>query len=132
MPRKSNGENLQKKKARNELERVDALQKSGDEFVKKYMVVKAIKKAYQGYIRRGKVFLQQLVSKRREMQGHMCEDKEVDLPADELEVAFDNPPNKYSATVVEMFITQKCVKESRKGQTAEGIHAAWCEYWDKM
>jgi hypothetical protein len=130
MPRKSNP---QKKRARNELERANVLQKSGDEFVKKYTVVKATSKAYQGYIRRGKAFLQQLVVKRRETEeGHTCKDEEIDLPVDKLEVAFDNPPNKYSAIVIEMFITQKCVKESRKGQTAEGIHAAWCEFWDKM
>ena len=133
MPRKSNGgSSPQKKKARNELERADVLQKTGDEFIKKYTVVKATSKAYQGYIRRGKAFLKQLVSKRRETEGHVHEDQEVDLPPNKLEAAFDNPPNKYSAIAIEMFITQKCVRESRKGQTAEGIHAAWCGYWDKM
>ena len=48
MPRRSNPE---KKRAQNELEHADMLQKSGDEFVKKYTIVKATSKAYQGYIR---------------------------------------------------------------------------------
>ena len=132
MPHKSNRGNPLKKKARNELECADVLQKTGDEFVKKYTVVKAMSKAYQGYIRQGKAFLKQLVSKRREAEGHVHEDQEVDLPPNELEAAFDNPSNKYSAIMIEMFITQKCIRESQKGQMAEEIHAAWCGYWNKM
>ena len=132
MPHKGNQGNPLKKKARNELKHADVLQKTGNEFVKKYTVVRATSKAYRGYIRRGGAFLKQLVSERREAEGYVHEDQEIDLPPNELEAAFDNPPNKYLAIVIEMFITQKCVRESRKGQTAEGIHAAWCGYWDKM
>ena len=48
MPHRSN---LEKKRAWNELEHVDMLQKSGDKFVKKYTIVKAMSKAYKSYIR---------------------------------------------------------------------------------
>ena len=100
------------KKAQNELKCANVLQKTGNKFIKKYRVMKVTSKTYQEYIRQGKAFLKQLILKQREMEGHVHEDQEVDLPPDKLKAAFDNPSNKYSAITIKIFITQKCVRES--------------------
>jgi hypothetical protein len=54
------------------------------------------------------------------------------IDTDLLAKAFSKPPNKYSATALEMFITQKCLVEKLKKSTAEGIHGAFAKYWDTM
>jgi hypothetical protein len=86
-------------------------------------------RAYHGYITRGKKFLSDIVAKRHETKEFICSQG---IPTDELEKALDNPPNRYSAIVVEMWITQKCFAEGMKEGVAMGIHAAFCKYWDEM
>ncbi|KAF8327307.1 hypothetical protein F5887DRAFT_1077645 [Amanita rubescens] len=59
--------------------------------------------AYRGYITKGKEFLALMVKARRENQ----EKDEIDT--DLLEKAFDNPPNRFSAKALELFLVHKCL-----------------------
>ncbi|KAG6834956.1 hypothetical protein H0H93_006101, partial [Arthromyces matolae] len=97
--------------------------------VEKYTSVKNTSKSYAGHIRRCKAFLAADIKKRREDGVVVCV---LGIPTDELEKALKNPPNQYSAMVVEMFISEKCFNEKLKKGVAEGIHAAFCWYWDNM
>jgi len=84
---------------------------------------------YKGYIKNGKEFLARLIEK-RQREDITAEDK---LETDGLEKAFDdNKPNRYSATALELFLTQKCLSEGNGLSTAHGIQAAWASRWDKM
>lgn len=86
-------------------------------------------KAYRGYIKNGKTFLTELIAKRQQ-DDKSEEDRQE---TDGLGEAFNaNRPNKYSAIALELFLTQKCLHEGRGTSTANGIHAAWTSYWDKM
>jgi hypothetical protein len=90
-------------------------------------------KAYAGYFVRGSEFLAEIVGERRKKEA---EDAEWVCPqgiaTDLLEKAFDNPPNKYSAVALELFITQKCIVENLGKSTAQGIHGAFAKHWDNM
>lgn len=101
--------------------------------ITKYNDVKNTVSSYKGQIARGKAFLTELVEKRRgDVKGNDgCKDLDG-ISTDELEVAFDNPPNKLSAFALEMFLVQKCFNENRKKSTAESIHGAFAKYWDTM
>jgi hypothetical protein len=60
--------------------------------------------------------------------GNDLDDVDVDL----LEKAFENPPNKYSVSAMELFLVQKCCTEALSPSTAFGIQGAFCDYWDNM
>lgn len=117
------------KKTHNEESRFSALAKITKASVEKYNKVKNTSTAYLGNIRRCKEFLAQQIKIRRESHVIICE---LGIPTEELEKALDHPPNEYSAMVIEMFITEKCFMRNCKEQVAEGIHAAFCRYWDTM
>jgi hypothetical protein len=90
---------------------------------------KATKSNYEGYIKRGKEFLALLVEGRR-AQGDSSMDG---LDTNVLEKAFDdNQPNEYSATALELYLTEKCFNEGHGKSTANGIHSAWADHWDNM
>ena len=55
-----------------------------------------------------------------------------DIDIDKMEKAFDNPPNKYSVMVLELYLVQKCLTEKKGKSTASGIHGAFTDYWDNM
>lgn len=119
----------EKKKTKNEAARFDTLAKMTCVNIDKYNKVVNTSKAYLGNMKRGREFLAAEITQRRERGIAICE---LGISTDELEKALDNPPNQYSAMVVEMFISQKCLKEDCGHQVAEGIHAAFCRYWDTM
>lgn len=63
-----------------------------------------------------------------------CEEPVNDV---ELAAAFKNPPNQYSALVVELFISHKCIPTEEgqkvcKFQTADSISSAMKKFWDRM
>ncbi|KAJ7858328.1 hypothetical protein B0H13DRAFT_2571611, partial [Mycena leptocephala] len=91
-----------------------------------YTNAKKTTEAYEGYLSRGREFLQCRKDEARESWVHPQDHIDTDL----LAKAFSKPPNKYSATALEMFITQKCLVEKLKKSTAEGIHGAFAKYWD--
>jgi len=98
-----------------------------DACLEEYGKSKNTKRAYKGHLARGKQFLQDMVAERRADGA----DKD-NIDTNILAKAFDNPPNKYSAMALELFITQKCFSEGCGKSTCEGIHATFAAYWDEM
>ncbi|KAF5387172.1 hypothetical protein D9615_002091 [Tricholomella constricta] len=127
--KQARGKQSVKKKTKNEAARLETLAKIAHENVTKYNKVIHTNAAYEGNIRRGKEFLAMLIAQRKEDKIVVCEQG---IPTEELEKALDDPPNQHSAMVIEMFIAQKCMVEGYQHQVAEGIHAAFCWYWDTM
>ncbi|KAF8904708.1 hypothetical protein CPB84DRAFT_1677144 [Gymnopilus junonius] len=98
--------------------------------VAKYKTIKNTKDAYNGYIGRGRKFLEGLIVQRKANgEGEVCMDG---IQTAELEKALDGLPNRHSAQVLELFLIQKCFVEDRGVSTADGIHGAFCELWDSM
>jgi hypothetical protein len=83
---------------------------------------------YNSYIKRGKQFLKDLVTDRHEQGVTSAQG----VPTKELEQAFTGLPSKWSYYALNLFITQKCFAENCQQSTADGIHAAFCRYWDEM
>lgn len=99
--------------------------------VAQYNTVKNTATAYKGYVARGRKFLQRLVAKHQKGEGDADLPGE-DIPIDELEKAFDKPPNRWSALALELYIVEKCYNEGYGESTADGIHGAFAELWDTM
>lgn len=99
-----------------------------DENLKQFGKAKNTRKAYSGYLARGQCWLGQIVEDAREMGLEEFEGMSIDG----FKAAFDNPPNRHSATALELFLVQKCFTEGLKEGTADGIHAAFTEYWESM
>ena len=96
---------------------------------KEYGQPKKTRKTYELYVKNGKAFLSELIAKQR-ADTHLVTDNII---TDELEKAFDgDKPNRYSADVLELFLTHKCFNEGRGESTADGIQGAWAAYWDNM
>jgi hypothetical protein len=119
-----------KKKSRSSTSSLKTLQKVRNQKVKEFSTVKNTNNAYNGHVARGVAFLKVLVKDRQENgEGIMCS---LGIPTDELEKAFDRPPNRYSAMALEMFLVQKCFTDGLGSSTADGIHGAFAAYWDTM
>ncbi|KAF8071966.1 hypothetical protein FPV67DRAFT_1779081 [Lyophyllum atratum] len=86
--------------------------------------------AYKGHLARGRTFLKELVSEKRKTGNNDVGSGDINI--DLLEKAFDNPPNRFSAHALELFLIQKCVVENLKTCTAHGIQAAFADLWDNM
>lgn len=85
---------------------------------------------YASYLKRGCAFLAQMVDEKRQNTGRELQEQGINR--DELAKAFDNPPNKYSAMVLEKFMVEKCLHENLGKSTHDGVHAAFKRYWDNM
>lgn len=76
-----------------------------------------------GHVARGMAFLKAVVKERQENgEEMMCG---LGIPTDELEKAFDKPPNRYSVMALEMFLVQKCFTDGLGESTATGIHGGF-------
>lgn len=85
------------------------------------------RKTYDGYIQRGKKFLEDVIAQ------HRAKDGTNQIETNELAKAFnDDKPNKYSAIALELFLTPKCLTEDNGISTAEGIRGAFSDYWENM
>ncbi|KAK6969257.1 hypothetical protein R3P38DRAFT_3337113 [Favolaschia claudopus] len=93
---------------------------------------KNIKNNYKGYYDRGIKILKDVVAERRSQEkkspGSLTDGIDTDL----LEKAFTGKPNKHSVYALEMYLTQKCVVEDHGKSTADGIHGAMVNYWDRL
>lgn len=119
-----------KKKSQSATSSLKTLQKVRNEKVSEFSTVKNTNNAYNGHVARGMAFLKEIVKDREENgEGTMCS---LGIPTDELEKAFDKPPNRYSALALEMFLVQKCFTEDLGISTAYGIHGGFAAYWDTM
>ncbi|KAJ7938789.1 hypothetical protein B0H13DRAFT_1851373 [Mycena leptocephala] len=109
------------------------LGKSTQEARATYTNAKKTTEAYEGYLSRGRDFLELCVAQRRKDEARESWVHPQDhIDTDLLAKVFSKPPNKYSTTALEMFITQKCLVEKLKKSTAEGIHGAFAKYWDTI
>jgi hypothetical protein len=109
---------------------LQALQKTRTASQNEFGRSKSTKSNYAGYIKRGKIFLADIVAERRANgEGVVCKEG---INTDLLEKAFENPPNKYSAMALELFLVQKCFTENWGKSTGDGIHGAFADYWDHM
>ena len=124
-----------KKKTRNATSSLETLQKIKKSSRAEHGRPKRTRDNYAGYVERGKVFLEDLVA---EMRGNInridntLDSLDNDIDIDKMEKAFDNPPNKYSVMVLELYLVQKCLTEKKGKSTASGIHGAFTDYWDNM
>lgn len=109
--------------------RLETLREIQESNVQKYNKVKNTDSAYTGYLKRAREFLNAQVEDRVKRGVTLCE---AGIVTADLAKAFDMPPNKYSAMAIEMYMSHKCFEEGRGKRTAEGIHAAFCRYWDEM
>ena len=124
-----------KKKTRNATKSLETLQKIKKSSRAEHGRPKRTRDNYAGYVERGKAFLEDLVAERRENVdriGDRLDSQDDDIDIDLMEKAFDNPPNKYSVMVLELFLVQKCLTEKKGKSTATGIHGAFTDYWDNM
>jgi hypothetical protein len=124
-----------KKKTRNATSSLETLQKIKESSRIEHGRPKRTRDNYAGYIERGKAFLTDLVAERRGDVNKLpvdSLDSDDDIDIDMMEKAFDNPPNKYSVMMLELFLVQKCLTEKRGKSTATGIHGAFSDYWDNM
>lgn len=95
-----------------------------EEFVK----VKCTCEQYERYLCQGKEFLEACIKqwwKTFALQKDRIND-------DLLAKAFDAPPNKLSATALELFLIEKCLHKGLGEGTGISIHAAFAWYWDNM
>jgi hypothetical protein len=91
---------------------------------------KNTRKAYKGHLDRGQRWLAATVAARREAgEGGTCS---LGICTDELEKAFQKPPNKYSAMALEMFLVEKCFNQNLSSSYGDGIQGAFAKFWDKM
>jgi hypothetical protein len=125
-----------KKKTRNATSSLETLQKIKESSCAEHGRPKRTRDNYAGYVERGKTFLEGLVAERREnfdcVDTNNLDSLDNDIDIDMMEKAFDNPPNKYSVMVLELYLVQKCLTENRGKSTAAGIQGAFTDYWDNM
>jgi hypothetical protein len=114
-------------KAAPTISQLEAGKKAGK---KRYRNAKKTDEAYLGYIKRGKEFLVKLV---KGLGDHGEDGKPVSkTKLMRYTEAFENPPNEFSAEMLEHWLVQKCFNEDLGKSTADGIHAAFIRYWDNM
>ena len=89
----------------------------------------ATQTAYARYMEQGREFLVALVAERRQK---VAADDDSEIDVNMLEKAFDKPPNHLSNKALEFFLVHRCFNENCGKSTADGIHAAFCDYWDNM
>ncbi|KAG6819752.1 hypothetical protein H0H93_008964 [Arthromyces matolae] len=82
--------------------------------------------AYDRYYIGGQTFLANLVAERRRC---LVQDN---INNDLLALAFGPEPNQYSALALEYYITEKCCVQLKGKDTANGIQAAWADFWDNV
>ncbi|KAF8067580.1 hypothetical protein FPV67DRAFT_1561929 [Lyophyllum atratum] len=102
---------------------------AAEENVEKFNKVVNTNKSYAVYTRGLHRFLDTQIADREARNISICEEG---IPTEELAKALDNPPNQYSAILLERYITQKCFIEKCKKGVAELAHGAACRYWDTM
>lgn len=74
-----------------------------------YKTVKNTDSSYQGHISQGRTFLSKLIAKHHENgEGEVCS---KGIWTDELERAFENPPNQHLALALELFLVEKCFNQ---------------------
>lgn len=111
---------------------LETLQRLSESTHKEFGKALATQKAYVRYLDQGREFLAALVSERRQKRDKEVVDDDDEIDVDVLEKAFKKPPNYLSNKALEFFLVHRCFNENCGKSTADGIHAAFCDYWDNM
>ena len=112
------------------------LEAARDQAKRNHLLAEGTTEKYDGYVARGKEFLEELVKSMQEdlKANHNLTEVERATQTQELEhlsQAFNPIPNSQSARALELFITEKCFAQGRGMPTGSGIHAGFKKYWDK-
>ncbi|KAH7903207.1 hypothetical protein BJ138DRAFT_1021002, partial [Hygrophoropsis aurantiaca] len=84
-------------------------------------------KKYGEYVQRGHAFLKTLVAEKRAASS-----SQSNLDISELAKAFDDTPNKFSSTALELFLVEKCLNQGCSDSTAWGILSGFKAHWDRQ
>ncbi|KAG6919724.1 hypothetical protein DXG01_001558 [Tephrocybe rancida] len=98
----------------------------GDTARQTYAQPKTTKKAYAGYMERGRKFIAQLCAERRVLAV------EDDIDTDVLETSLTGIPNKHSVIALKLFLSKKCFDEDLSKETAGGIQGAYTNFYDLL
>lgn len=94
-------------------------------------LAKCTREQYARYLRQGQEYLAVCVQRRQETMAAAKDGMDDNL----LSKAFEKLPNKYSHIALELFLTQKCLRDSEArcgAATGVSIYAAFAWYWDNM
>ena len=115
---------------------VSNLEAARDQAKRNHLLAEGTTEKYDGYVARGKEFLEELVRSMQDDLKANCNITEVERTAQTQELkhlsqAFNPTPNSQSARALELFITEKCFAQGRGMATGSGIHAGFKKYWDR-
>lgn len=99
-----------------------------DACLKQYGKSEKTRQAYAGHLARGKQWIAEQVTKAQRRGQNTWEG----IPVAELKLVFENPPNRHTATALQLHLVHRCFKENRSKSTADGVHGAFAQYWDTM
>ena len=120
------------------LEELHRIKEAGKQ---KYLRSGATQNAYQGYVRRGREWLEDLVNRLQhketindtssEENQKLLEENRKLLENPEFKDAFANIPNQLSAKVLALYLAYRGFDEKKPAgrSTIEGIHAAFKRLW---
>ncbi|KAK2464529.1 hypothetical protein APHAL10511_003508 [Amanita phalloides] len=108
---------------------LSALQQISTETCREYSKSSRTRESYAYYVRKGKEFL---AGSAAEQHAKKVGVSDNGIETGIWERAFDEPPNRYSAHALVMFLSKKCFEEQQGISTAQAIHAAFANYWDNM
>jgi hypothetical protein len=114
---------------------------------KQYLHSENTTEKYDGYVKRGKEFLQSFFEEESEAEANwkaaadkeLSGDGEEEIDEDEnllrdpeFRNAFNGPPVKSTPQAIAMFLAWKCFEQNNGKSTADGIHAAFIAEYDQM
>ncbi|KAG1783677.1 hypothetical protein EV702DRAFT_1190702 [Suillus placidus] len=90
---------------------------------------KGTRSQYDGHLVQGRRFLADVVEQKKTalVNGAQADDKLIDI--DTYSYAFDDIPNKYSSSMLELFLVQKGLMEARSLSTTWGVFSAFNDLW---
>lgn len=110
-----------------------ALQAAAQTIKQGHLKAKRTTTSYQGHVTRGQKFIQNLQTDTEQPSGLPQEllDSAIDEP-DGLKTALDGIPTKHSPDALSCYLVFKSSHEKRGESTADGIHAAFKDFWNHM
>lgn len=104
---------------------------------KQYALAQSTRKSYDGYLKRGRKFIGEVVnhSRKEEASGEGPGGLNVDgnpVDYDKFNKALDGPPNEYSAEALTMFLADQCFVQGNGKSNADAAHAAFKKYWEEL
>ncbi|KAG1784226.1 hypothetical protein EV702DRAFT_1191227 [Suillus placidus] len=93
---------------------------------------KGTQSQYDGHLVWGRWFLADVVEQKKTalVNGAQADDELIDIDA--YSHAFDDIPNKYSSSMLELFLVQKGLTEARSLSTTWGVFSAFNDLWKNV